>query len=91
MTAERVEALDIDNMPELVRLVDQVQRTGTARVLTRGGRRAAVLRPKGARQPDASRRSASLSAIAGWDRSVDAVSLRPRPYVVWSCHYISPN
>ena len=80
MTAERVEELDIDGIPELMRLVDQVQRTGTARVLTRGGKRVAVLRPVNVRTSEAphraARQAATLSAIGGWNGLVDSEKLK---------------
>ncbi len=45
MAAARIETLDIDGMPELSRLADEVAATGRPRSLRRGGREIAVLQP----------------------------------------------
>jgi hypothetical protein len=43
--AARYETLDIDTMPELARIADEVAATGRPRSLRRGGREIAILQP----------------------------------------------
>ena len=74
--AIRIEALDIDTMPELSRLADEVAATGRPRSLRRGGKEVAVLQPVRSAQRRSGASSekdadAFLSSAGAWKGNVD--------------------
>lgn len=80
--AKTPRTIDIGNMPELLRIVEQVRRSKTPRVLSRRKKPLAILRPLGgARKNGKSRKSkadeqAFLSSAGGWRDLVDTEKLK---------------
>ncbi len=74
--------IEISNMPELLRIVEQVRRTKTPRVLSRRKKPLAILRPLESTPKNArSRKSkadekAFLSSAGGWRDLVDTEKLK---------------
>lgn len=68
--ATRIDTLDIDTMPELARIADEVAATGRSRSLRRGGREIAVLQPirsaRRRRKPSAKDVDAFRMAAGSW-------------------------
>jgi hypothetical protein len=78
--AARFETLDIDAMPELSRIADEVAATGRPRSLRRGGIEIAVLRPAHSARHVRRKLSeqdieAFLSSAGGWKDNVDVEQL----------------
>jgi len=74
--AARIDALDIDTMPELARIADEVAATGRPRSLRRGGREIAVLQPVDRTRPRRRKPSekdvdAFLASAGSWKGNVD--------------------
>lgn len=73
--AAHVETLDIDAIPELARLADEVAATGRPRSLRRRGVEVAVLQParsaRRRRSPTAKDIEAFLASAGGWKGNVD--------------------
>lgn len=65
--AKTLEPIEIGDIPELVRLAEEVQATGASRPLRRNGKDVAVLEPAGPAKLDA-------SAIAAWEKTLGAWS-----------------
>ena len=78
MAVER-RVIDVDDMPEVARLVDDLDGSRTARVLLRRGREAAIITPLESRPPDRRRKPVSRlakgkgleAAFGGWAGLID--------------------
>jgi hypothetical protein len=78
---QEAERFDISNMPDLVRLAEEVARTRKPRLLTRGEEEVALLspaRPKRRKKVvmTLAQRNAVLSSIGGWVGLVDPERLK---------------
>jgi hypothetical protein len=78
---QEAERFDISNMPDLVRLAEEVARTRKPRLLTRGEEEVALLspaRPKRRKKVvmTPAQRNAVLSSIGGWVGLVDPEQLK---------------
>lgn len=78
--ADREESIDVDTIPELARLAEEVAKTGRPRALVRDGVKIAVLEPlrpaKPARRPrrkltEEEKLAAFRAAAGGWKDIVD--------------------
>jgi hypothetical protein len=72
----RIDTLDIDAMPELARIADEVVATGRPRALRRGGIEIAVLQPTHSTRPRRRKPSekdveAFLASAGSWKDNVD--------------------
>jgi hypothetical protein len=78
---QEAERIDISNMPDLVRLAEEVARTRKPRLLTRGEEEVALLTPARSKKRKKSvmtpaQRDAVLASVGGWVGLVDPEQLK---------------
>ncbi len=81
--ARTLSSIDISNVPELVRIAEEVATSGAPRLLKRAGEELAIVMPlgaKGSRRAKPARsdadREAFLSSAGGWKDLVDTEKLK---------------
>lgn len=93
--AEQRTPIDITNMPDLVGIVEEVQRTKRPRVLRREEQDVAVVVPlpsdmDTAGNPSAAAVAAALAAGGSWEGLVDAAALKAQLHAARGSHRTSP-
>jgi hypothetical protein len=78
---QEAERIDISNMPDLVRLAEEVARTRKPRLLTRGGEEVAMLSPARSKKRKKegmtqAQREVVLASVGGWVGLVDPEQLK---------------